>query len=303
MDDPDADIRSAAFERLRRLQQIWAGPIPWSALEGGFSDRGRNLLFATKAEGIFRPKGMTGLLSLKTVVPKPNREVWYHDQTAGAPAAGETFSYAFSGTDPTSHRNQLLRDAMERQVPVIYLSGVAPGMYEPIFPAYVTDWRPDELRCEISFALPAIAILNVAPPIVERRYAMRMVRARLHQATFRERVLDAYGRRCALSNLPEDRLIDAAHIMPDSDEDYGQADVRNGICMSKLHHAAFDSGLLGIDPDFGVHISRRLLEAVDGPLLEQGLKAMHGKRLRMPAQHWAAPDPERLGLRFAEFTV
>ena len=303
MDDPDADIRTAAFERLRKLGQLWAGPIPWSALEDGFSARGTTFLFGSRAEGIFRPKGMSGLLSLKTVVPKPNRDVWYHDQTAGAPAQGDTFSYAFTGDDPAHHRNQLLKDAMERQLPVIYLSGVAPGAYEPIVPAFITAWKPDELRCDVSFALPERQVIAAAPSVVERRYAMRIVRTRLHQATFRERVLDAYGRKCALSNLPEARLIDAAHIVPDRDEDFGQADVRNGVCMSKLHHAAFDAGLIGIDPDTRIHVSQELLDASDGPLLEQGLKALHGRHLRPPEQEWARPDPERLARRFAEFSM
>jgi putative restriction endonuclease len=303
MEDPDADIRYAAFERLRKLKQLWAGPIPWSALEEGFSARGTTFFFASKAEGIFKPKAMTGLLSLKTVVPKPNRDVWYHDQTAGTPAQGDTFSYAFSGHDPISRRNQLLRDAMERQLPVIYLSGVAPAAYEPIIPSYVTAWIPDELRCDISFALPEKLVATTAPSVIERRYAMRVVRARLHQATFRERVLDAYGRRCALSNLPEARLIDAAHIVPDVDEDFGQADVRNGVCMSKLHHAAFDAGLIGIDPDMRIHVAQKLLDTSDGPLLEQGLKALQGRQLRPPEQAWARPDPERLARRFAEFSA
>ena len=35
----------------------------------------------------------------------------------------------------------------------------------------------------------------------------------LHQASFREAVISAYGGRCALSGLPEPLLLDAAHII------------------------------------------------------------------------------------------
>src|SRR5215208_5557880 len=56
----------------------------------------------------------------------------------------------------------------------------------------------------------------------EVRYGLRLVRQRLHQATFREAVLTAYGQRCAVSGLPEPRLLDAAHIVADRDEDAGQ---------------------------------------------------------------------------------
>ena len=73
--------------------------------------------------------------------------------------------------------------------------------------------------------------------VPERRYALRTIQQRLHQAMFRARVLDAYGRRCALSGLREPRLIDAAHIMPDTDEHLGQPDISNAICISDLRRA------------------------------------------------------------------
>src|ERR1700761_6138172 len=64
------------------------------------------------------------------------------------------------------------------------------------------------LSCGVSFSREAASDQQFAPFVPERRYALRTVQQRLHQAAFRERVLDAYGRRCALSDLPEPRLID-----------------------------------------------------------------------------------------------
>ena len=78
--------------------------------------------------------------------------------------------------------------------------------------------------------------------------------------------------RCAISHLPEPRLLDAAHIVVDADEQLGQPIVSNGLPLTKLHHAAFDAHLIGIDPDYRIHVSDRLLEIHDGPLLELGLK-------------------------------
>jgi putative restriction endonuclease len=45
-----------------------------------------------------------------------------------------------------------------------------------------------------------------------------------------------------------------------------------GLPLTKIHHAAFDAHLIGIDPDFRIHVSDRLLEIRDGPLLDLGLK-------------------------------
>ncbi len=43
----------------------------------------------------------------------------------------------------------------------------------------------------------------------------------------------------------------------------------------KIHHAAFDAHLIGIDPsDFRIHVSDRLLEIHDGPFLELGLNRL-----------------------------
>ncbi len=67
-------------------------------------------------------------------------------------------------------------------------------------------------------------------------------------------MISAYRGRCSLSGLPEKRLLDAAHIIPDADEQLGQPVVPNGLPLSKIHHAAFDAYLIGIDPDFGVPV-------------------------------------------------
>jgi putative restriction endonuclease len=57
-------------------------------------------------------------------------------------------------------------------------------------------------------------------------------------------VLAAYGGRCAISLLPEPRLLDAAHIIVDTDEQLGQPIVSNGLPLTKIHHAAFDAHLI-----------------------------------------------------------
>ena len=71
--------------------------------------------------------------------------------------------------------------------------------------------------------------------------------------------MEAYDGRCAFSGLPEPLLLDAAHIIADKDDQLGQPVVTNGIPLSKIHHAAFDAHLIGIDPEFRMHVSDRLL--------------------------------------------
>jgi putative restriction endonuclease len=134
----------------------------------------------------------------------------------------------------------------------------------------------------------------MAPPetALERRYALRAVK----QASFREAVITAYNGRCALSGLPEPLLLDAAHIVADKDEQLGQPVVPNGIPLSKIHHAAFDAHLIGIDPDYRLHVSDRLLGRNDGPMLD-ALKRLNGGTIHLPGRVApnapVAKDPDR----------
>jgi putative restriction endonuclease len=107
-------------------------------------------------------------------------------------------------------------------------------------------WHPERLRVQLAFGALVGASAQAAPPDApERRYALREVKVRLHQASFRDAVLAAYGERCAISRLPEPRLLDAAHIVMDADEQLGQPIVSNSLPLTKIHHAAFDPNLIG----------------------------------------------------------
>ena len=71
--------------------------------------------------------------------------------------------------------------------------------------------------------------------------------------------------------------------------------------MSRIHHSAYDTGLLGIDPDCRIHIAESIMEMHDGPMLE-GIKALHGRALRLPQHDKFRPDRDRLALRFGRFS-
>jgi putative restriction endonuclease len=140
----------------------------------------------------------------------------------------------------------------------------------------------------------------VAPEnVIERRYAVRETRVRLHQARFRGRILVAYASRCAICRLKETRLLDAAHIVGDL-QDKGDPQIENGLSLCSIHHRAFDQDLVGVAPDYRVHVAPRLLEDEDGPMLEL-LKTFHEQTIELPAKRAWRPDPDRLALRFERF--
>jgi putative restriction endonuclease len=122
---------------------------------------------------------------------------------------------------------------------------------------------------------------------------------RLHQARFRGRVLVAYSSRCTICRLKETRLLDAAHIAADI-EAQGEPLISNGLSLCSIHHRAFDQNLVGISPDYSVHVSHRLLDDEDGPMLDV-LKAFHTAAIELPSRRTWRPDRERLAERFERF--
>ena len=77
----------------------------------------------------------------------------------------------------------------------------------------------------------------------------------------------------------------------------------NGLALCAIHHLAYDRNLLGIDPTGVVHISERVRDETDGPMLREGIQSFHGAPIlkpRRPADH---PDPARLEKRFSAFTA
>jgi putative restriction endonuclease len=73
--------------------------------------------------------------------------------------------------------------------------------------------------------------------------------------------------------------------------------------MCKIHHAAFDSNIMGVRPDLSVHIRQDVLEEIDGPMLRHGLQGMHNMNLTPPRAREARPDTARLEERYSAFLV
>jgi putative restriction endonuclease len=303
-DDPDTLMRLAAFAHVRRLGEVH-DHLTAVELKPGFVWDGERIPLVNPQRGIFKPQQMRFLLSIKTVFPRPGGKVWYDDQRQVHRQifeGDETVDYAFMGQNPEAADNRWLREAFEHQVPVIYFLGIAPGRYQAMLPAFVSGWDAKTLKARVAFGVSDQVVLAPPENAVERRYALRAVKQRLHQASFREAVMAAYNGRCALSGLPEPLLLDAAHIIADRDEQFGQPLVANGIPLSKIHHAAFDAHLIGIDPDYRLHVSERLLVQRDGPMLE-ALKGLNGGTIHLPGRPQDRPDRDRLALRFERFNA
>ena len=81
----------------------------------------------------------------------------------------------------------------------------------------------------------------------------------------------------------------------------GEPVIPNGLSLCKIHHAAFDSNIIGVTPDYQIIVRGDILRELDGPMLKYGLQEMHKQKIILPAKkaHW--PDRKRLEIRFNKF--
>jgi putative restriction endonuclease len=292
----DEDVRSSCFQHLAILCARFGEDVPYrGGLDSGFPFRGLRVPYLNYQKGIYRARVQRGpaALAIQTSYASP-----YADH-----ATPDGYLYDYRAGPGGGRDNAALRSAFQLQVPIVHFVGTRPGWYRPVYPCYIAE---DDTVARRVLVSPGAMVgpLDDREPApyddeAERRYAVRSVRVRMHQARFRGRVLPAYRSQCAVCRLKEVRLLDAAHITGDLAEG-GEPAISNGLSLCSIHHRAFDGDLVCVSPDYEVAVSARLLEDEDGPMLDL-LKAFHGTTIELPSSPRLRPDRERLAARFERF--
>jgi predicted restriction endonuclease len=126
-----------------------------------------------------------------------------------------------------------------------------------------------------------------------RRKILRSVAVRQGQAKFREKLLDAYDARCAITGTPIPATLQAAHIIPYNGPETNS--VQNGLLLRADIHNLFDLGLIQVNPDtLEVEISEELKAT--------GFCKLQGRKLREPKSKAQMPSRRALELRLQLFT-
>lgn len=270
-----------------------------------FQFNGEKFRLTGAMTGIWKPKALSSAISILTAFTHRDEDRPYED---GIGVDG-MLRYKWRGTDPNIADNRWLRDAMTQQAPIIWFLGVdyKPGsqtqVFQPIFPVWLVAEEPQEHQFVVALEAAQRTLVHDGRIIfneVERIYNERLVKTRVHQPMFRLQVLRAYKSRCAVCRLPFEQLLEAAHIK--SDAEGGFAHITNGISLCKIHHGAYDSLILGISPDYKVHIREDVLRTQDGPVLMHALNGMNNKPLgQIPDDKANLPNPDLLEERFKRF--
>ncbi|MBR3314320.1 MAG: HNH endonuclease [Atopobiaceae bacterium] len=135
---------------------------------------------------------------------------------------------------------------------------------------------------------------DLALEIVEGRDVGVTTTRRLNQSHFRNLLLELYHGRCCVTGLGIERLLIASHIKPwrDADPLTERVNVENGLLLNSLHDRAFDQGLITLDSDYRLVMSRELERraASDGSDAVAWLWSTRGRSIRLPERHWPNPD-------------
>ena len=291
----ELDVRIAAFAWLKENGAANGGVFPGRVLNDGFIHEGRRITLRGPS-GIWFPQGFSVPISITTRKNGPYPLDGIQDDGL--------LTYAYQESDPDNRDNRGLREACRTRTPLIYFLEAREHHYQAIWPVIIIEDHRESLTVKAAMdpaysnlkpeADPAAIPLS---PLDLRRYAWTETRQRLHQGAFRDIVITAYGCKCTVCRLGHTELLDAAHITPDAD-DRGVPIVQNGLSLCKIHHAAYDADILAISPDYTVHISRKILEERDGPMLKHGLQELDGGRIVLPARSADHPDRDRLASRF-----
>lgn len=290
----DSLIRLAAFNWLEeRTIQYEDGVLPRKVLEQGFVYKAERITLIGP-KGIWKPRQMDLPISITTVYGGP-----YDD---ALPEKG-FLQYRYRGTDPNHSDNLMMKELDLRKIPLIYFFGLEEGKYLPMWPVFVEGAYDEALTFDVSVDEASALTFNIADDAAahgRREYITTLMKQRVHQQAFREKVMRAYNSTCTLCKLRHRELLDAAHIISDKEPD-GLPVIKNGLALCKIHHAAFDKNIIGIDPDYTVHIQEEVLLEIDGPMLKYGLQSLDKQKLILPTRKKDWPEQERLERRYQGF--
>lgn len=125
---------------------------------------------------------------------------------------------------------------------------------------------------------------------VQERYGEpSLFEPRLGQAGFRIAVIDAYDRRCAVTDERILPVLEAAHIKPYSHG--GEHSLTNGLLLRTDLHRLFDRGYVTVTDRMRFEVSRRIKEDFNNG---RYYYEMHGNAVRAPQNSLLRPSTDAI---------
>lgn len=155
------------------------------------------------------------------------------------------------------------------------------------------DWDSFVLRSEEALVDLRISEMRARDADVAADYTgtdtVTPTKVRIGQSFFRKAVLSAYDYRCCITGLSLPTLLVASHIVPWREDSSNRLNPRNGLSLTALHDRAFDSGIITIDENMRVRVSRSP-GAENDDFFNSALGAYDGAEIRLPEKFSPSPD-------------
>jgi hypothetical protein len=254
---------------------------------------------ATRAKGIYKPSWSDYALSARQVLNSR------YDEMGPYPREDGTWSYGYfqENDDPEARDSEFTNRGLmlcwRDAIPVGVMRQTRPRpavRYQILGLALVAGWDGGYFFFE-GFGPKALARLGGTNTEIEllaaeqqrlaadsrsfdpagiidsRRRVLAQIVRRRGQQEFREKLLVAYGGRCAITGCDAVEALEAAHIVPYQGDETNS--VQNGLLLRADIHTLFDVGLIGVRPEaMTVVVSERLMAT--------SYREIAGACLRMP---------------------
>lgn len=108
---------------------------------------------------------------------------------------------------------------------------------------------------------------------------------RIGQRYFRRVVFSNFGSRCALTGIEVPELLTASHIVAWAEDPGHRVDPTNGLCLNRLHDAAFDRHLVTFDAGRRLVFGHRLRAMDRHDWFPRSFLESEGRPLRESQRH------------------
>jgi len=128
---------------------------------------------------------------------------------------------------------------------------------------------------------------------------IRAVKTRVNQSVFRQMILKTYSNQCAISGIDIPELLVAGHIVPWAENEAARLNPENGLCLSNLYDRAYEKGLICVDTEYKILISRRLKEQNSKEFYRNFFGRFENQIIRLPKSYH--PRKEFIEYRLNQF--
>jgi putative restriction endonuclease len=99
-----------------------------------------------------------------------------------------------------------------------------------------------------------------------------------------------YSSKCAISAIDIPELLVASHIVPWSVNENERLNPENGICLSPIYDKAFDKGFIGINTNFEILYSEKLLKKKGTEFYDRFFLPFHKQKIAEPTKYFAKKE-------------